>query len=677
MSDAPQQTDPDLHAIFGIGEGEAPPREPIIEVERFASPSSEVANDPLAGLGAPPDVSVETDPEAATPLVADPVVEVTRSFDPDLAEETAPRLREVPAESAPAPQADNAPEEWTGITRPSRSGSSQRFLTDVVVEMGLASRAQVEEALETSRSLGTTPERVLIEKGALTQDGLARALAERYGLDHLDLGVFSVDMGAANLVTTTTAKRYQAVPVAFADKRTLLVAMADPANVLAVDDIAIMTGYEIRVAVAPPDDIAALVLRLDRLEDVVGEGSVVEEAEDEADPVALHETSDDAPVVKLVNQIVAQAVERGASDIHLAPDGRELRVRFRVDGVLLDVTTIPRRMAPGAISRIKIMAELNIAEKRLPQDGRVGLVIDGRHVDLRVVTLPSVLGESIVMRVLDKASVVVKLDKLGMAEAERERFERACHETHGAVLVTGPTGSGKSTTLYAALMMLNTPEKNIITVEDPVEYEMTGLTQVQVANKVGLTFAAGLRAMVRADPDVIMVGEIRDRETAQIAVESALTGHLVLSTLHTNDAPSAITRLTEMGIEPFLVASALDCVVAQRLARMLCTSCKRRTIITAKTLQANGYKARVELEAYEPVGCRRCGGSGYRGRLGLYEVMTMSPEIQAMALERAPAEAIREVATRQGMSGLRDDGLEKVKQGRTSMAEIARVLGSG
>jgi type IV pilus assembly protein PilB len=281
------------------------------------------------------------------------------------------------------------------------------------------------------------------------------------------------------------------------------------------------------------------------------------------------------------------------------------------------------------------------------------------------------------MRVLDKASVVVKLDKLGMAEAERERFERACHETHGAVLVTGPTGSGKSTTLYAALMMLNTPEKNIITVEDPVEYEMTGLTQVQVANKVGLTFAAGLRAMVRADPDVIMVGEIRDRETAQIAVESALTGHLVLSTLHTNDAPSAITRLTEMGIEPFLVASALDCVVAQRLARMLCTSCKRRTIITAKTLQANGYKARVELEAYEPVGCRRCGGSGYRGRLGLYEVMTMSPEIQAMALERAPAEAIREVATRQGMSGLRDDGLEKVKQGRTSMAEIARVLGSG
>ncbi|HWX95809.1 MAG TPA: ATPase, T2SS/T4P/T4SS family, partial [Solirubrobacteraceae bacterium] len=669
---------PDLHAIFGIGDSEAPARDPIIEVERAASPAGDVARDALTGLGAPPEVSVDGEERAAINLSGEPVVEVTRSFDPDLDEDVPRPPRPMPAQAAePGPALDDDPEEWTGVTRPSRSGSSQRFLTDVIVEMGLASRGQVDEALETSRSLGTTPERVLVEKGALTQDGLARALAERYGLDHLDLGVFSVDMGAANLVTTTTAKRYQAVPVAFADKRTLLVAMADPANVLAVDDIAIMTGYEIRVAVAPPDDIAALVSRLDRLEDVVGQDSVVEESEDEADVVALHETSDDAPVVKLVNQIVAQAVERGASDIHLAPDGREVRVRFRVDGVLLDVTTIPRRMAAGAISRIKIMAELNIAEKRLPQDGRVGLVIDGRHVDLRVVTLPSVLGESIVMRVLDKASVVVKLEKLGMADAERERFERACHETHGAVLVTGPTGSGKSTTLYAALMMLNTPEKNIITVEDPVEYEMTGLTQVQVANKVGLTFAAGLRAMVRADPDVIMVGEIRDRETAQIAVESALTGHLVLSTLHTNDAPSAITRLTEMGIEPFLVASALDCVVAQRLARMLCSSCKKRTIISAKTLQASGYKARVDLEAYEPAGCRRCGGSGYRGRVGLYEVMSMTPEIQALALERAPAEAIRDLAVSQGMSRLRDDGLEKVKQGRTSMAEIARVLGSG
>ncbi len=633
MSDAPQQTEPDLHAIFGI-DGEPEGADGAITAEK------QVDLDALAAG----DVAVEMEERAAPEADA----------------------------AAAAPAAEES--SWVGITKPSQRGSSPRFLTDVIVEMELASRKQVEEALESSRNSGTTPERVLLENGALTQDGLARALAERYGLDHLDLGVFQVDMTAANLVNTAVAKRYQAVPVAFADKRTLLIAMADPSNVLAVDDIAIMTGYEVRVAVAPPDDIAALVSRLDRLEDVVGEGEIVEE--DEAEVVALHETSDDAPVVKLVNQIVAQAVERGASDIHLAPDGKEVRVRFRVDGVLQDITTVPRKMAAGVVSRVKIMAELDIAEKRLPQDGRVGLVVDGRHVDLRVVTLPSVHGEGIVMRVLDKASVVVELDKLGMADPERERFEHACGQTHGAVLVTGPTGSGKSTTLYAALKMLNTPEKNIITVEDPVEYEMDGLTQVQVATKVGLTFAMGLRSMVRADPDIIMVGEIRDKETAQIAVESALTGHLVLSTLHTNDAPSAITRLTEMGTEPFLVASALECVVAQRLARMLCPSCKKRTIIPARVLQDSGYKARVELEAYEPVGCRRCGGSGYRGRIGLYEVMQMSPEIQTMALERRPAEAIREVAVQQGMTRLRDDGLQKVRQGRTSIAEIARVIGT-
>jgi type IV pilus assembly protein PilB len=647
MSDAPRHPAPDLHSIFGIDTVADDP-DPVVGVERIISAGELEREGELEHGG-------ELDPPA--PFEAS--VEIERAEAP---------LGTVPQGG-----------EWTGITTPSRRGSSPRFLTDVIVDMGLVARAQVDDALEASRSSGMTPERVLLDRGALTHDGLARALAERYGLDHLDLGVFSVDMGAANLVSTTAAKRYQAVPVAFADKRTLLVAMADPANVLAVDDIAIMTGYEVRVAVAPPEDIATLISRLDRLEDVVGEpdgGAHLEELEGGGDVVDLHETAEDAPVVKLVNQIVAQAVEQGASDVHLAPDGRELRVRFRVDGVLHDVTTVPRRMAAGAISRVKIMAELNIAERRLPQDGRVGLAVDGRHVDLRVVTLPSVHGEAVVMRVLDKDSVVMKLDRLGMSDADRGRFERACLETHGAVLVTGPTGSGKSTTLYAALQSVNTPEKNIITVEDPVEYEIEGLTQLQVSAKVGLTFAAGLRSMVRADPDVIMVGEIRDRETAQIAIESALTGHLVLSTLHTNDAPSAITRLVEMGIEPFLVASALDCVVAQRLARMLCPNCKRRTIVPAEVLRDNGYKALVDLEAYEPVGCRRCGGSGYRGRLGLYEVMSVSPEIQTLALQRAPSEMIRDVAVREGMRRLRDDGLEKVRQGRTSIAEIARVIGS-
>jgi len=564
-----------------------------------------------------------------------------------------------------------------GVTQPTRRGSSSRFLTDVIVEMGLAPRERVDLAIEASRNEGTTPERVLLAGGAITPDGLSRALAERYGLDHLDLEAFPVDMGAANLVVNTAAKRYQAVPVAFVDKRTLLLAMADPSNVLAVDDVAIMTGYEVRVAVASPEAIGDLISRMARLEDVVSGESAIEEAENtQAEIVNLRETADDAPVVKLVNQIVAQAVERGASDVHMAPDGHEVRVRVRVDGIMQEITTVPRRMAAGVVSRVKIMAELDIAERRLPQDGRVSLTVEGRHIDLRVVTLPSVHGESIVMRILDKDSVVMKLEKLGMADAERERFEKAFHETHGAVLVTGPTGSGKSTTLYAALLALNTPEKNIITVEDPVEYELDGITQVQVSAKVGLNFATGLRAMVRADPDVIMVGEIRDRETAQIAVESALTGHLVLSTLHTNDAPSAITRLVEMGIEPFLVASALDCVLAQRLARMLCSNCKQRTIVPAEVLRENGYKAIVDLEAYEPKGCRRCNGTGYRGRVGLYEVMSVSSEIRAMALERRPAEEMRDVAVRQGMRLLRDDGLQKVRQGLTSIAEIARVIGS-
>jgi type IV pilus assembly protein PilB len=678
MSEVPRHPVPDLHSIFGM---DAPAAEPTAAERPISSeaPSSAGERTELGPTGRESPftvgrVLVPSSSEQVEPVIAlDEGDDLGSLVNPEAAVEI--EREEEPRGPGIAPQSG----EWTGVTVPTRRGSSPRFLTDVIVDMGLVSRVQVEDALEVSRGSGMTPERVLLDRGALTHDGLARALAERYGLDHLDLGVFSVDMGAANLVSTTAAKRYQAVPVAFADKRTLLVAMADPSNVLAVDDIAIMTGYEVRVAVAPPEDIATLISRLDRLEDVVGEpdgAAHLDELEAGGEVVELHETAEDAPVVKLVNQIVAQAVEQGASDVHLAPDGRELRVRFRVDGVLHDVTTVPRRMAAGAISRVKIMAELNIAERRLPQDGRVGLSVDGRHVDLRVVTLPSVHGEAVVMRVLDKDSVVMSLDKLGMAEADRERFERACLETHGAVLVTGPTGSGKSTTLYAALQSVNTPEKNIITVEDPVEYEIDGLTQLQVSAKFGLTFAAGLRSMVRADPDVIMVGEIRDRETAQIAIESALTGHLVLSTLHTNDAPSAITRLVEMGIEPFLVASALDCVVAQRLARMLCPACKRRTIFPAEVLRENGYKALVDLEAYEPVGCRRCGGSGYRGRLGLYEVMSVSPEIQTLALQRAPAEAIRDVAVREGMRRLRDDGLEKVRQGRTSIAEIARVIGS-
>jgi type IV pilus assembly protein PilB len=568
-------------------------------------------------------------------------------------------------------------DEWNGVTPPSRRGGSGRFLTDVLVDLGFVDAARVEAAVEAARQLGRPPEAVLLDQGAITEDQLARAIGERYGLDHLDLTVFPVDMAAANLIDSSAAKRYEAVPVAFADeKRAIVVAMADPANVLAVDDIAMLTRLDVKPAVASREDIATLVARLDRFGDSVREAVDEDFADEDGDVLELHEAAEDAPVVKLVNSIIAQAAERGASDIHFEPDGRELRVRFRIDGVLSISTTIPQRMVAGVISRTKIMAELDIAEKRIPQDGRVSLTIDNRHVDIRVVTLPSVHGESIVMRILDKESVKLDLDKLGMQVGEQRRFEKAFAQSYGAVLVTGPTGSGKSTTLYAALQQLNTTEKNIITIEDPVEYQLDGVTQVQVNPKAGLSFATGLRSMMRADPDIIMVGEIRDGETAQIAVESALTGHLVLSTLHTNDAPTAITRLIEMGIEPFLVASAIDCVVAQRLARTLCSTCKKRTIVPAEVLRESGFNVSLDCEAYEPVGCGRCGGMGYKGRLGIYEVMTVSEEIRSLVLTRASADQIAAVAMREGMRRLRDDGFEKVKAGLTSLSEVARVTGT-
>ena len=597
--------------------------------------------------------------------------------------DSATHLRAIDGESETA-LPDEPPEQPKGITRPSLGGSTSRFLTDVLVELGFAERSRVERAVEEARVQGVTPERVLLDQHSITPEQLSRAIAERYGLDHLDLGQFRVDMAAVNLITASVAKRYGAVPVSFIDDRTLLLAIADPANVLAVDDIAMLTHLDVRPAVASSEDIQGLISRMNRYEDAVQEAVHAGEAEaSELEVVDLRESADDAPVIKLVHSIIAEAAERGASDIHFEPQpdersrgGSEMKVRMRIDGVLSEQATVPRRMVSGVVSRIKIMGDLDISERRIPQDGRVGLTIEGRHIDVRVVTLPSVVGEAVVMRILDKDNVRLKLETLGMHDHELDRFRRAFNLAHGAVLVTGPTGSGKSTTLYAALAELNTPDRGIITIEDPVEYQIEGITQIQINPKAGLTFATGLRSMMRADPDVLMVGEIRDRETAQIAVEGALTGHMVLSTLHTNDAPSAITRLIEMGIEPFLVASSLSAVVGQGLARMLCTHCKRRTIVTADVLRSHGFHAHYDIEAYEPVGCVRCSGMGYRGRTGLYEVMVMSDEIRALTLERAASEQIAAVALREGMRRMREDGLEKVKSGITTMSEIARVTGA-
>ncbi|HEU4599147.1 MAG TPA: ATPase, T2SS/T4P/T4SS family, partial [Solirubrobacterales bacterium] len=480
---------------------------------------------------------------------------------------------------------------------------------------------------------------------------------------------------AANLVSVNNARRYHAIPVGFIDKETLLVAMSDPTNVLAIDDIQIATGLDCRVAVAAEEDIEALLGRLNTLQSAVTEATIEEEeAEAELAEVSdMQVSAEDAPVIKLVYSILGQGVGEGASDIHFEPDEGEMRVRFRVDGVLREAAHVPKRMVNAVISRVKIMSDLNIAEKRVPQDGRVSVNVEDRKVDLRITTLPTQRGEGATIRILDKDNAQRSLDDLGMEEEARARFEHSFGQAYGAVLVTGPTGSGKSTTLYAALGALNHVERKIITIEDPVEYQIGGINQINVNRKAGLDFATGLRSILRADPDIVMVGEIRDGETARIAIEAALTGHMMLSTLHTNDAPGAITRLSKMGIESFLTASSVDCVVAQRLARKLCSHCKRRAVIPVQALMEAGLRAAAELEAYEPTGCARCNNSGYKGRVGLYSVMKMSENIKEMTVSQAPEADIAALAREEGMCTLREDGIEKIRSGLTSLEEVLRV----
>ncbi len=587
-------------------------------------------------------------------------------------------LRPVPdSGDSTAPQLDPNAGGTPGLTPPLSRGRSQGFITDVLVELGYVAQERVHQAVEEGRTAGAPPEALLLTQSAISGDQLSRAIAERYGLDHVDLSAYQVDMAAANLISVNTARRYRALPVGFVDKQTLLVAMADPTNVLAVDDIQIATGLDCRIAVAAEEDIEALIVRLNTLQSAVTEAVTEDEQEEEEGEVAdladLEVSAEDAPVIKLVYSILGQAVGEGASDIHFEPGEGEMRVRFRIDGVLREAAHVPKRMISAVISRVKIMSDLNIAEKRVPQDGRVSVTVEDKKVDLRITTLPTQRGEGATIRILDKENAQRTLDELGMDGSARERFEDAFRQAYGAVLVTGPTGSGKSTTLYAALRSMNSVEKKIITVEDPVEYQLDGISQINVNRKAGLDFATGLRSILRADPDIVMVGEIRDGETARIAIEAALTGHMMLSTLHTNDAPGAITRLTKMGIESFLTASSVDCVVAQRLARKLCTHCKQRTVVPPQALSEAGLRVGAEVEAYEPVGCARCNQSGYRGRVGLYSVMKMSERIKDMTVSHAAEAEIGNVAREEGMCTLREDGLAKVRSGQTSLEEVLRV----
>jgi type IV pilus assembly protein PilB len=462
------------------------------------------------------------------------------------------------------------------------------------------------------------------------------------------------------------ARRYRAVPVGFMADGAVVLAMADPTNVLALDEMAMLIGRKILPAAAAPEDVAAVLARLSHLDEAVTE---VDELEPEPE-VTFGGPDADAPTIRLVHSIIASAIEQGASDIHCKPEFGDMRVLFRVDGVLTPAATIARGMARSLVSRIKIMASLDISERRVSQDGRLAVTLEGRRVDIRVVTLPLVKGEGVVMRILDAGVVTRDFDSLGMQSRDRLRLEAALAKPHGAILVTGPTGSGKSTTLYSALGVLNDGQRSILTIEDPVESQLSGVDQIQVSLKAGVTFANALRSMLRADPDVIMVGEIRDRETAEISIQAALTGHMVLSTLHTRDAASAITRLMDMRIESFMLAAAIDCVVAQRLARRLCMHCRRRAELPASVVLEHGLQ---EAAVFEPVGCIRCGHTGYHGRIGLYEVMPMTDELRAQVLERANLDELRATALAEGMHTIRDDGIEKVKRGLTTLAEIGRV----
>ena len=554
---------------------------------------------------------------------------------------------------------------------------------EILLEMGLITPQQLEEALDEQKHSHLRIGEVLLQRGWIKGAELTKALARRLGVQFLDLEEMRVDPSAAGLITDKDARRYAAIPVAYVNDHTLLVAMVNPSNVFALDDLRIMTGYDIEAAIATEEDVFAQISKLRRLDDNVAENideRVATASEVTADEMRdIREQIDEAPIVKLVNSILAQAADDGASDVHFEPQAKEMIVRFRNDGVLHEIMSVPRRMQSGVLSRLKIMADLDIAERRVPQDGRIGLMVSGKPIDMRVASLPTVYGEKIVIRLLDRSNVMLRLEDLGFAEKSLARYKKSFTKPYGAILVTGPTGSGKSTTLYATLNILNSSEKNIITVEDPVEYRLAGINQVQANPKAGLNFSSALKSILRCDPDIIMIGEIRDKDTAQIAIESALTGHLVLSTLHTNDAPGALSRLTEMGIEPFLTASAVDCVLAQRLARKLCESCKESYKPTQEMLRRNDFPQEAvdgweEVTLYKPVGCNRCNGTGYKGRLGLYEVMLVTEAIERLTVERKSADEINRVAQAEGMKTLREDGIDKVLQGRTSIEEIARVI---
>ncbi|NOZ69926.1 MAG: type IV-A pilus assembly ATPase PilB [Deferribacteres bacterium] len=560
-------------------------------------------------------------------------------------------------------------------------------LGQLLVSKNIITEEQLEKAVDLQKKEGGRIVSNLIKLGFLKEDVLIDFLSKQYHVPAVTLSPQEIDPSVVKFIPYDVAHKYQIFPIS-KNGATLTIAMTDPSNFFAIDDVKFMTGYEVQAVVAKESAIKEAIAThyeqsvgelqnvVDSLTDFNDENlDLIKETEDDIDIGELKSATEDAPVVKLVNLILSEAITRGASDIHIEPYEKSLRARYRIDGVLYDIMQPPLKLKAALTSRIKIMSELDIAERRLPQDGRIKLKIKDKAVDLRVSTLPTLFGEKIVMRILDKSNLNLDLTKLGFEENALKDFNEAIHSPFGMVLVTGPTGSGKTTTLYSALSTVNSVDVNIMTAEDPVEYNLHGINQVHVKEDIGLTFASALRSFLRQDPDIVMVGEIRDFETAEIAVKAALTGHLVLSTLHTNDAPSTISRLLNMGVEPFLVSASVILILAQRLARRICEHCKEEERIPESTLINIGFSQDEinTFKCYKGKGCSACSDTGYKGRLALYEVMPVKEEIKEMILKGASASEIKREAIRLGMKTLRMSGLTKVKEGLTSVEEILRV----
>ena len=565
---------------------------------------------------------------------------------------------------------------------PPESRDQSELIAELLAETGILPPDKLDDV--RARALGGSFSQALLDEGLATSLGIARTLAEKYHLPLVDLAETGIDAEAARMISLAVLERVCAIPFAF-EAGTLRIAITDPQNVRGLDELRLATQHPVEFHVAAQTDVLAEIRRISRaseaLHSVLIEDAVAEAAEDEeVDDLEVDDGISDAPLVRLVNSIIFQAAEEGASDIHFEPQEGALVVRFRVDGVLRVAQRIPTQLSSGVTTRLKVLAKLDIAERRRPQDGRISLnaTAAGRVLDIRVATLPTVDGESVTMRLLDKSRSAPTLAELGLSDEMRAQLSHIVSRPTGALLVTGPTGSGKSTTLYAALAEINRPEVNVITVEDPVEYRLDGINQVQINLRAGLTFATALRSILRSDPDVVMVGEIRDSETAKISIEAALTGHLVLSTLHTNDAPGALTRLNEMGVEPFITGAAVSAVLAQRLARKLCQHCAEpytpsREELLGLRVDPEAASALEGVVFHRRRGCARCSDTGYRGRIGIFQLLEVTERLEQLASEKASREEIERAAGAEGMRSLWDDGVAKIAAGLTSAEELARV----